>query len=159
MWLEDPGSRIGKRGAAYSEDDVPEQVAFTPETDPSSNTNDGQSSGIAITSIGPEAELMSFVLQGAGAGPVPTRFLVSPSPSTTGFITAYLPEPGTLGSVLELYDLSGRRLTKRDLPPGSHYYGLSLPPSLSSGLFVVMYRSSTVRYSAPIVYLSRSASE
>lgn len=157
LWLEDPGTRPGKKGAAYAEDDGPEQVSFTPETDPSSDTNDGQSTGIAITSIGPEAELMSFILQGAGQGSVPTRFLVGPNPSNTGFLTAYLPEPGILGAVLELYDLSGRRVTKRELPPGAHSYSLSLPRSLSSGTFVVTYRSSAVRYSAPIVYLAASS--
>jgi immune inhibitor A len=158
LWLEDPGTRPGKRGAAYSEDDGPEQVSFTPETDPSSGTYDGQSSDIAITSIGPEAGLMSFVLQGAGQGPVPTRFLVGPNPSTTGFVTAYLPEPGSLGAVLELYDLSGRRLIKRELPPGAHSYSLSLPRLLSSGTFVVLYRSSAANYSAPIVYLATTSS-
>jgi hypothetical protein len=158
VWLEDPGTRLGKRGAAYSEDDGPEQVAFTPETDPSSNTNDGQSSGIAITSIGPESELMSFVLQGAGAGPIPTSFVVGPSPSTTGFITAYLPEVGTSGAVLELYNLAGRRVTRRDLPPGANSYGLSLPRYLSSGAFVVVYRSPLVTYSAPVVVLPPSSS-
>ena len=58
VWLEDPSdpehldTRHITDGAAYSADD--NQTSFTPDTNPSSNANDGSSSGIAITNIGRE---------------------------------------------------------------------------------------------------------
>jgi len=58
VWLEDPsdpehlGTQHITDGAAYSADDG--QTSFTPDTNPSSNANDGSSSGVAITNIGRE---------------------------------------------------------------------------------------------------------
>ena len=47
-------------GAAYSADD--EQTAFTPSTLPNSSDNNGKSSGISITNIGPEGLIMTMLV-------------------------------------------------------------------------------------------------
>jgi hypothetical protein len=144
---------LGKKGAAYSEDDGPQQTSFTPETDPSSDTNDGEASGIAVTAIGPEAEMMSFLVQGAGEPVVSATFLVGPNPTTTGYVTAYLPEQGGEEAVLEVFDLIGRRVARREVPPGANQYGLSIPTNVPSGTFLIVYRAPTVRYHTPLIYL------
>jgi len=64
VWVEDPsdpahsGPSDITAGAAYSADDG--QTSFTPATQPNSNTNDSEYSGIIITDIGSEGMSMDF---------------------------------------------------------------------------------------------------
>ncbi len=76
IWLEDPNDPEHfdispddpglinidtiTEGAAYSADD--EQTAFTPSTLPNSSDNNGKSSGISITNIGPEGIIMEMLV-------------------------------------------------------------------------------------------------
>ena len=64
VWVEDPGdpdrSKLirATEGAAYSADD--DQTSFSPSTQPSSNDNSGEYSGIIVADIGQEGMTMSF---------------------------------------------------------------------------------------------------
>ena len=76
IWLEDPTDpehfgispddpglidiNTVTEGAAYSADD--DQTAFTPGTLPNSSDNNGKSSGISITNIGPEGIIMTMLV-------------------------------------------------------------------------------------------------
>ncbi len=152
VWLEDPGRRAQKRGAAYSADDGPDQAAFTPATEPSSDSNRGEPTNIAITSIGLEGEEMTFLLAGAGGTQPGEFFLAWPVPITPGApLTALLPEIGGQQGVLSLYNLGGRRVAARNVIAGSYSYRLDLPHGLSAGAYALVYKSSATSYSLPLV--------
>ena len=152
VWLEDPGIRGYKRGAAYSSDDGPEQSAFTPETDPGTQTNRGFETGVSITAVSEESEVMNFVLSGLGGPGIPDEFLVFPTRiHPGGTVTAVLPETGGKNGSIGLYNLQGRSLSRHTVAPGALAYVVDIPAWTGSGLYFVVYSSSTVRHSTHVV--------
>ncbi|MBN1424153.1 M6 family metalloprotease domain-containing protein [Candidatus Fermentibacteria bacterium] len=165
VWLEDPGDRSYKRGAAYAEEDGPSQTAFTPATSPSSDSNRGMATGIAITAIGPRSPCMPFRLQGAGLPPeVPHllswpegRLKAGPWPARPGgTLEVILPMPAPPGSRIDLVDMAGRRLAVGSLTAGQSRYSLHVPQGIRSGVFILLYRASDAAHTAPVLVLHPS---
>jgi immune inhibitor A len=152
--LEDPAGTPDKRTAAFSLESG--YTAFTPETDPSSASNDGEESGIYVDAIGSYGEEMSFTFSSeAGA------------PSASGLVSCY-PNPfdehcsfvlfigedvtrsnGPVDVRLDIHDIAGRRLCRvweGALVPGTHTIGWDRHGTggmtLPAGLYVAV---ATVR--------------
>jgi immune inhibitor A len=152
VWLEDPGQRMLKRGAAYSEDDGPGQTAFTPATTPSSDTNRGEETGIAITAVGPEGSVMSYELSGTTPVAQVDRLVAWPAPVRAGgTLRVVLPEGTPLVGRLELVDLFGRRVASRDLDGGSVQPLFSLPPCPHGGALILIYRAGASTHAASVI--------
>lgn len=152
VWLEDPGQRPYKRGAAYSQDDGPSQTAFTPATTPSSDSNRGQPTGIAVTAIGPTGLRMTFRL--AGSTPVipQDHLVVRPVPARAGgILSVVLPAGVASDGTLDLVDLQGRRLTSRRLFGGEVQLLFDLPAHPHHGVGVLSYRVGDRRFSTPVI--------
>ncbi len=143
VWLEDPGQRPLKRGAAYSRDDGPSQTAFTPVTNPSSVSNHGEDTGVAIMDIGPRGPVMTYHLAGTTPVVQTDRLLVWPVPARPGTtVNVVVPTGAPADGRLLLMDLAGRCLVSRDLPGGAALAPLDLPDR-PHGVFVLVYRTPT----------------
>ena len=152
VWLEDPGIRGYKRGAAFSSDDGAEQSAFTPETEPGTQTNRGFETGVAITAISEESEVMNFVLSGLGGPGKPDEFMVFPTRITPGeAVTAVLPEVGAENGAIGLYNLQGRALSRHTVAPGAIAYVVDIPAWTRSGTYFIVYSSSTVHHATHVI--------
>ncbi len=152
--LEDPGGTPGRRTAAFSLQSG--YTAFTPETDPSSASNDGEESGIYVDAIGSYGQEMSFTFSSEAGAPL-----------TTGLVSCY-PNPlddhcsfvlvigeadtrsnGPIDVRLDIHDIAGRRVCRvweGTLAPGTHTIGWdrqrSADMTAPAGLYVAV---ATVR--------------
>jgi immune inhibitor A len=126
--LEDPGGDSRKRTAAFSVESG--YTEFTPETDPGSESNDGEESSVSVTDIGSVGEQTTFVFGTPGYVP-PTTTLVScyPNPfdEECTFLLAVGEDaagPGGSAAVtLDVYDILGRKLARAwegSLAGGNH---------------------------------------
>lgn len=117
VWLEDPGGDSRKRTAAYSMENG--FTEFSPETDPSSASNDGEDSGISITSVSSSGAEMTFVYGSPEALPSTTRIASCyPNPFSAGCaFTLHVGQDAaggaeSVGTVLDVYNVTGQRTAR-----------------------------------------------
>jgi immune inhibitor A len=154
VWLEDPGSRPMKRGAAFSEDDGPDQASFTPATTPSSHTNRGDPTGIAITAVGAEGLTMPYRLSGAIPAVQSPHLATWPVPAHPGCtLSVLLPLGSPTTGTLDLVDISGRSLLSHRLSGGISQPLITLPARQQCGALMLVYRAGGARHTAPVIVI------